>query len=173
MPPATRLTATSNNDDGVNERLRSVEKTLDTITQTMQEMMVMNKGMNDNAFRVASCKFVKLHPPIKKDAIEAMVRELLEAGVIKPSNSPFASHIVMIKKKDNTWRMCVDYRQLNKNTGKDKFLIPIIEELIDELHGASVFSKLDLRSSYHQIRMCEEDIVKTALSRLMKGIMSF
>ncbi|GJU19862.1 retrotransposon-related protein [Tanacetum coccineum] len=102
------------------------------------------------------------HPPTQKEAIEAMVKELLEVRVIKPSNSPFASPIVMVKKKDDTRRMCNDYRQLNKCTMKDKFPIPIIKELIDELCGAIVFSKLDLRSRYHQIRMYEEDVAKTA-----------
>ncbi|GJW35358.1 putative mitochondrial protein [Tanacetum coccineum] len=102
------------------------------------------------------------HPPMHKDAIKVMVKELLDSGVIKPSNGPFASLIVMVKKKNNTWRMCVDYRQLNKHTVKDKFLIPIIKELIEELHGATIFSKLDLRSGYHQIRMHKEDIHKTA-----------
>ncbi|GJT52264.1 retrotransposon-related protein [Tanacetum coccineum] len=84
------------------------------------------------------------HPPIQKDAIEAMVNELLDSGVIRESHSPFSSPIVMVKKKDGTWRMCVDYRALNKKTVKDKFPIPIIEELIDELFGAQVFTKLDL-----------------------------
>ncbi|GJV06396.1 gypsy/ty3 retroelement polyprotein [Tanacetum coccineum] len=101
------------------------------------------------------------HPLVQKDAIESMVKELLESSVIKHSQSSFASP-VMVKKKYNSWRMCVDYMQLNKNTIKDEFPIPIIEELIDELHGSVVFSKLDLRPGYHQIRMCEDDIAKTA-----------
>ncbi|GKD30590.1 reverse transcriptase [Tanacetum coccineum] len=73
------------------------------------------------------------HPPNQKDVIELMVKELLDSRVIRPSHSPFSSPIVMVKKKDGTWRMCIDYRQLNKHTFKDKFPIPMIEELIDEL----------------------------------------
>nr|GEX48115.1 hypothetical protein [Tanacetum cinerariifolium] len=83
------------------------------------------------------------HPPTQKDAIESMVKELLEADVIKKSRSPFASPIVMVKKKDSSWRMCVDYRQLNKQTIKDKFPIPVIEELIDErfIKGYAIVSR--------------------------------
>ncbi|GJV67266.1 reverse transcriptase [Tanacetum coccineum] len=90
------------------------------------------------------------HPPTQKDAREGMVQELLDTGVIRPSNSPFASPIVMVKKKDNTWRMRVDYRLLNKQTIKDKFSTPVIEELIDELHGSQVFTKLDLSKSLEE-----------------------
>ncbi|GJS29428.1 reverse transcriptase [Tanacetum coccineum] len=88
------------------------------------------------------------HPPNHKDAVELMVKELLDSGVIRISQSPFSSLIVMVKKKDGPWRMCVDYRKLNKYTVKDKFPIPVIKDLIDELNCAKVFSKLDLRSVF-------------------------
>ncbi|GJT08301.1 gypsy/ty3 retroelement polyprotein [Tanacetum coccineum] len=107
-------------------------------------------------------EFSSMHPPTQKVAIESMVQEFLDTRVIRQSHSPFAFPIVMVKKKNNTWRMCVDYRKLNNNTIKDKFPIPIIKELIDELHRSKNFSKLDLRSGYHQIIMHEEDVAKTA-----------
>jgi hypothetical protein len=88
------------------------------------------------------------------------VKQLLQRGLISTSTSPFASPILLVQKKDGTWRFCVDYRRLNSITVKNKFPMPLIDEILVELVGATVFTRLDFKSGFHQVRMHTADEFK-------------
>ena len=92
--------------------------------------------------------------------LSIQLKELLDQGFIRPSVSPWGAPVIFVKKKDGTLRLCIDYRDLNKATIRNRYPMPQIDDLFDQLKGASVFSKIDLRSGYHQLRIKEEDIPK-------------
>ncbi|KAJ9521258.1 hypothetical protein QJQ45_022966 [Haematococcus lacustris] len=106
-------------------------------------------------------RMYKLSP--REDAeVRKQVAELLAKGLIEPSSSPYGAPILFVQRKDGSLRMCIDYRALNKLTVRDRYPLPRIDELFDKLAGKKVFSSLDLQASYHQIRITEEDVPKTA-----------
>ncbi|GJT88057.1 putative reverse transcriptase domain-containing protein [Tanacetum coccineum] len=99
-------------------------------------------------------------PPPRQLSVQ--LQELLEKGFIRPSSSPWGAPVLFVKKKDGSFRMCIDYRELNKLTVKNRYPLPRIDDLFDQLQGSSMYSKIDLRSGYHQLRIKEEDIPITA-----------
>ena len=100
--------------------------------------------------------------PLELKVLKLQLQELLEKGFIRPSVSPWAAPMFFVKKKYCTLRLCIDYRQLNKLTVKNKYLLPRIDDLFDKLKGAGIFSKIKLRSGYHQLRIKDADVHKTA-----------
>jgi hypothetical protein len=102
------------------------------------------------------------YAPSLKDEIENQVADMLEAGLIQPSTGSFSSPVHLVKKKDNMWQFCIDYKALNAITMKSKFPLPVIDELMDELSGSCWFSMLDLRAGYHHIRLAPEEEYKIA-----------
>jgi hypothetical protein len=115
---------------------RRVEFSIELITGTA--------SISKRAYRVSGPELVELRKQID---------ELLEKGYIRPSTLPRAALVLFVEKKDGTKRMCMDYRSLNEVTIKNKYPLPRIEDLFDQLRGASVFSKIDMRSGYHQLRI--------------------
>jgi hypothetical protein len=102
------------------------------------------------------------YPQLQKDTLERQCEEMLRQGTVRASTSLFSAPVLLVKKSDGSWCFCVDYRALNAATVKDKLPIPVVKELLDELHGAKLFTKLDLRSGYHQVRVHPDDVAKTA-----------
>ena len=96
--------------------------------------------------------------PAELKELKEQLQDLISKGFIRPSVYPWGAPVLFVKKKDGSMRICIDYRQLNKVTIRNKYPIPRIDDLFDQLQGASVFSKIDLRSGYHQLKVRVEDI---------------
>jgi hypothetical protein len=151
--------------------IRNEQALLDTLLQSFEDVFAMPQGLPlarscDHRIHLPNTAPVAVrpyrYPQLLKDELESQCAAMLQQGVIRPSTSAFSAPVLLVKKHDGSWRFCVDYRALNQQTVKDKFPIPVVEELLDELQRARFFTKLDLRSGYHQVRMHEADIEKTA-----------
>nr|GEX06901.1 putative reverse transcriptase domain-containing protein [Tanacetum cinerariifolium] len=103
-----------------------------------------------------------LPAPSEMKELSDQLKELSDKGFIRPSSLPWGAPVLFVKNKDGSFRMCIDYQELNKMTVKNRYPLPRIDDLFDQLQGSSVYSKIDLRSGYHQLRVQEEDIPKTA-----------
>ncbi|GJV00071.1 putative reverse transcriptase domain-containing protein [Tanacetum coccineum] len=131
---------------------------LENITATKDEDKSKEKRLEDTP--VARAPY-RLAPSEMKELAEQL-QELTDKGFIRPSSSPWGAPVLFVKKKDGSFWMCIDYRELNKLTVKNRYPLPRIDDLFDQLQGSSIYSKIDLRSGYHQLRVREEDIPKTA-----------
>jgi hypothetical protein len=117
--------------------------------------------VNSNFSVIARTPYRMSTPELKE--LKMKLKELLDLGLISPIVSPWGAPIIFIRKKDGSWRLCIDYRQLNKATIKNQYPLPRIDDLFDQLKGVTVFSKINLRSGYHQLRIKEDGVPKTAL----------
>ncbi|XP_027183819.1 uncharacterized protein LOC113782107 [Coffea eugenioides] len=135
--------------------LEAITVVLDQFSKVFQEptQLPPNKNLDHQIPLKPGVQALKMksyrYPHSQKTEIVRQIADMLKSGIIKPSNSPYASPVLLVKKKDNTWHFCVDYRHLNDLIVKDRYPMPNIDELLDELYGAGFLSKIDLRSGYH------------------------
>ncbi|GJT26650.1 putative reverse transcriptase domain-containing protein [Tanacetum coccineum] len=125
---------------------------------------ITTKGAEDKSEekRLEDVPIVRDFPEVFPEDLSEQLQELSDKGFIRPNSLPCGAPVLFVKKKDGSFRMCIDYRELNKLTVKNRYPLPRIDDLFDQLQGSSVYSKIDLRSGYHQLRVREEDIPKTA-----------
>jgi len=146
-------------------RIPIVEEYTDVFPDEISELPPM-RDVDFSIDRILGAGPVSMAPyrmaPAELPELKKQIEDLLEKKFIRPSASPWGAPVLLVKKKDGSSRLCVDYRQLNKLTIKNKYLLPRIDYLLDQLRGAAVFSKIDLRSGYHQILVRPEDVHKTA-----------
>ncbi|MCO5601422.1 hypothetical protein L7F22_055543 [Adiantum nelumboides] len=163
------------NETQVNEFGMQVDLELSNFLNQFQDVFIDDipgelppkRGDDDHTIELLPGSSLPNKPPYKvsqaqQEEITRKVNEVVEKEMVRPSSSPFCSPVLLVQKKDGTYRMCVDYRALNRITIKNRFHVPRVEDLFDKLQGSTYFSWIDLRSGYHQIRIVDEDIVKTA-----------
>ncbi|MCO5568294.1 hypothetical protein L7F22_021993 [Adiantum nelumboides] len=159
----------------VNENGMQVDLELSNFLNQFQDVFIDDipgelppkRGDDDHMIELIPGSSPPNKPPYRvsqaqQEEIMKQVNELVEKGMVRPSSSPFCSPVLLVQKKDGTYHMCVDYRALNRITIKNRFPVPRVEDLFDKLQGSTYFSRIDLKSGHHQIRIVDEDIVKTA-----------
>lgn len=149
-------------------RKEILNKYKDTVTNEPPKFLPPKRGIDHRIILVEEKKPIFRHQYRlsyeERKELDKQVKELLNKGFVRPSNSPFNAPVLFVKKKDGTLRLCTDFRLLNEETIKDRFPLPRIDEILDTVSNAKVFSKLDLLSGYFQVRIKEEDVPKTAFS---------
>ena len=162
----------------IDESLKSfLDEHAHCFSETIPVELPPSRGIDDHRIDLIPGTSPPNRPPYRvslaqQEEIMSQVKELLEKGMVQPSSSPFCSPVLLVQKKDGSYRMCVDYRALNKSTIKNRFPVPRIEDIFDKLQGSSYYSRIDLKSGYHQIRIIPEDIHKTAF-RTTFGLFEF
>ncbi|MCO5586969.1 hypothetical protein L7F22_040914 [Adiantum nelumboides] len=163
------INKTQLNESGMHEDLelsKLLNQFQDVFIDDIPRELPPKRGDDDHAIELIPGSSPPNKPPYRvsqaqQEEIMRQVNGLVEKGMVRPSSSPFFSPVLLVHKKDGTYRMCDDYRALNRITIKNRFPMPHIEDLFDKLQGSTYFSRIDLKSGYHQIRIVDEDILKT------------
>ncbi|MCO5566457.1 hypothetical protein L7F22_020134 [Adiantum nelumboides] len=158
------------NESGMHENLelsKFLNQFQDVFINEIHGELPPTRGDDDHAIELLLGSSPPNKPPYRvsqaqEEEIMRQVNELVVKGMVRPSSSPFFSPVLLVQKKDGTYRMCVNYRALNKITIKNTFHKPQVEDIFDKLQGSTYFSRIDLKSGYHQIRIVDEDIIKAA-----------